>query len=266
MSIVSILGPLPQQPKATFMVVKLSAQTSSEIDLNFIVANYKNLEQNYLDDTKRVNMAAFLNLLGDEPTATFLIIKLSNQLYPEIQPEFVEQHYRELKRKWCVVNNEGILSDLIWNKAYMHPLIKQGWLDFKKHSNLPENVEVKIGYYKPNVFKVISYRSITAATDIKKFHSRNIDPAESIFFDVPLTNEFTNFLDQSSINYVLLCGDNGLMEYVSPVQIEDTRKTSLGNPWEKFCQTQFFEPGNKIRFKFSLINSTGKCQVFKIPN
>jgi hypothetical protein len=26
MSIVSILGPLPQQPKATFMVVKLSAQ------------------------------------------------------------------------------------------------------------------------------------------------------------------------------------------------------------------------------------------------
>jgi hypothetical protein len=33
-----------------------------------------------LDDTKRVNMAAFLNLLGDEPTATFLIIKLSNQV------------------------------------------------------------------------------------------------------------------------------------------------------------------------------------------
>jgi hypothetical protein len=248
-------------------------------------------------------------LFTNKPDKLFFLLF---QLYPEIQPEFVEQHYRELKRKWCVVNNEGILSDLIWNKAYMHPLIKQGWLDFKKNSNLPENVEVKIGYYKPNVFKVISYRSITAATDIKKFHSRNIDPAESIFFDVvldneiihshrlvsilsliyynlnnikivylntitnfvynlistlqPLTTEFNNFLGQSSINYVLLCGDNGLMEYVSPVQIEDTRKTSLGNPWEKFCQTQFFEPGNKIRFKFSLINSTGKCQVFKIPN
>jgi hypothetical protein len=57
------------------------------------------------------------------------------QLYTEIQPEFVEQHYNELKKIWLVVNNEGTLSNLVWNKAYMHPLIIQGWLDFKDRLN-----------------------------------------------------------------------------------------------------------------------------------
>ncbi|WJX82881.1 DNA helicase [Trifolium repens] len=80
-------------------------------------------------------MDDLLDLLGDTPTSTFLIIKLSNQLYTEIQPEFVEQHYNELKKIWLVVNNEGTLSNLVWNKAYMHPLIIQGWLDFKDRLN-----------------------------------------------------------------------------------------------------------------------------------
>jgi hypothetical protein len=109
-------------------------------------------------------------------------------LYTEIQPEFVEQHYNELKKIWRVVNNEGTLSNLVWNKAYMHPLIIQGWLDFKDSFKLPDDVEVQIGYYKPNVFKIILYRSITAVTDIKKFHSRSINSDESIFFDVVLDN------------------------------------------------------------------------------
>jgi hypothetical protein len=62
----------------------------------------------------------------------------------------------------------------------------------------------------------------------------------------------------------MLCGENGLKENFSMVDIADITKTSLGHDWDEFCQTQFLEISDIIRFKFNLTRLTGKCHVHKL--
>ncbi|WJX56142.1 hypothetical protein P8452_41830 [Trifolium repens] len=74
-------------------------------------------------------MSTFSIKLPDNPIATFSILSLEDQIYPEIDPEFVEQHLKKLKKKWHVIN-------------YLeYPLIRKGWNDFKAGNNLPNDVE-----------------------------------------------------------------------------------------------------------------------------
>jgi hypothetical protein len=62
----------------------------------------------------------------------------------------------------------------------------------------------------------------------------------------------------------MLCGDNGIKENFSVVDAADMKKTSFGHDWKIFCQTQFFEIGDIIRFKFNLTTLTAKCNVHKL--
>ncbi|KAK2361962.1 hypothetical protein QL285_087064 [Trifolium repens] len=178
---------------------------------------------------------AFLldTLVTEKPLQTFLIIKVSNQLYPEIEPDFVAYQYKKLARKWHLFNHDGYADEMIFNNDYIVPLITMGWTAFKERNNLPDDVECVVGYYTPHLFKLISFRQINPAQELKPFHSRCINPTESVFFDIPITAEniaaknliiplnFATFLKENLLYFIMLCGDNGLMENFSVVDIAD---------------------------------------------
>jgi hypothetical protein len=130
---------------------------------------------------------------------------LDNKLYPEIEPDFVAQHYKKLGIKWHLFNQDGYPEDLIFNNDYIDPLITMGWTSFKNRNNLPDDVECVVGYYTPHLYKLMSFRKINPAQELNHFHSRCITPTESIFFDIPITVEniaATNLV--RSYNFCLL--------------------------------------------------------------
>jgi hypothetical protein len=110
-------------------------------------------------------------------------------LYPEIEPDFVAYQYKKLARKWHLFNHDGYADEMIFNNDYIVPLITMGWTAFKERNNLPDDVECVVGYYTPHLFKLISFRQINPAQELKPFHSRCINPTESVFFDIPITAE-----------------------------------------------------------------------------
>jgi hypothetical protein len=122
------------------------------------------------------------------------------QIYPEIEPEFIKQHYNSIKNIWHVLNNTGDMSHLIFNKDLEFPLITRGWNDFKTVNNLPDNVEVKLNYYNPTVFTIHSYKPILSAAEMPPSFSRSTKPLETKFFDIVLTadnivsNQLVKFL------------------------------------------------------------------------
>ncbi|KAK2383173.1 hypothetical protein QL285_070656 [Trifolium repens] len=180
-------------------------------------------------------------LVTKKPIRSFLIIKVSIQLYPEIEPDFVAHQCKKLGRKWHVFNNDGYADELVFNNDYIDPLIKMGWTAFKDRNNLPDDVECVVGYYTPHLFKLISFRQINPAQELNHFHSRCINPTESIFFDIPITVDniaaknlilplnFATFLKENLLYFIMLCRENGIKQNISVVDITETTKTSLGH-------------------------------------
>jgi hypothetical protein len=117
----------------------------------------------------------------------FLCLHL--QIYPEIDPEFIEEHLKKLEKKWHVINTNGISRDLIFNQDFEYPLIYQGWSEFKDVNNLPNDVEVILTCYGPNLFTINSYKMLINREEIPTFSSKCLKPLETIFFDIPLTEE-----------------------------------------------------------------------------
>lgn len=79
-----------------------------------------------------------------------------------------------------------------------------------------------------------------------------------------LPNDFASFLHQNVCDSLILCGDNGDNQSFNIFfNHDDNITTRLGPLWNKFCQTNLFQSGCRIRFKFSIINSY-YCHVFRI--
>ncbi|CAJ2644639.1 uncharacterized protein LOC123923040 [Trifolium pratense] len=218
----------------------------------------------------------FLSVITGTPISTFVIVKISDQLYPEVEPTFAARQYQKLKKKWHVFNNNESSTTLGFNRDYINPLIQTGWAEFKTLNNLPNNVEITVGHYGPRIFNLISYKEISLPTEIPSFHSRSIKPNETIFFEILMTPEnitatklklqynFANFLREHMLYFLLLIGDNGFKEDCSVNDFHDSKNTSLGNSWNKFAASQYFKIGDIVRFKFDLSNLNGNCKVYKL--
>lgn len=79
-----------------------------------------------------------------------------------------------------------------------------------------------------------------------------------------LTNDFALFLQNNVCDSLILCGDNGDNQSFNIFFNHDSNITTrLGPLWNKFCGRNLFQPGGRIRFKFT-INNTYVCHVFRI--
>jgi hypothetical protein len=68
----------------------------------------------------------------------------------------------------------------------------KGWKEFKNFHVLPDNVEIDFIFHGNNYFEIRSFKEITSANVIPPFHSRSVDPAKTVFFDIELSNLHVN--------------------------------------------------------------------------
>ncbi|WJX33272.1 laccase [Trifolium repens] len=128
-------------------------------------------------------MSIYDDFINKEPLATFSIVKLSDQLFPEIEQQFINHHFGRIKKKWHVINQAGNSIDLTFNNHYELPLIKKGWNQFKTGNNLPDNVEIILPVSFANFLKTNLLYNLTLCTDDgskENFEVINIADASSL--------------------------------------------------------------------------------------
>ncbi|KEH41747.1 hypothetical protein MTR_1g054485 [Medicago truncatula] len=166
-------------------------------------------------------MEGFKTLLQKDPTHYFSVVKIAEQMHPEVEPSFVNDNLANLACSWHLLNNENRGHILTFNKSLVNPLLTHGWSEFKDFNDLPDNVEIVFGYYGYNMFSVYMFKTIYKHTDLPAWHSRCIIANETAFFDSLLTEEdfhnpmkqvdceFAQYLKQYGYQGVKLCADNG---------------------------------------------------------
>ncbi|XP_058758398.1 uncharacterized protein LOC131631641 [Vicia villosa] len=174
------------------------------------------------------------------------------------------------------MNNHGVHHDLIYNQIEMHPLILSGWPCMESYYSLPSDVVLTVGYYGNNNYSILSISEVDRHRDLPRFHSRNVFYKEIHFFDVDLLpfsvdlpklklpEEFATVLKDNGYEDVVLCGDNGKNKLMSPLKIEDPRRTKLGYGWDEFCRSNNFKCGDRIRFRLDVTSLDKTCYVYKI--
>jgi hypothetical protein len=91
---------------------------------------------------------------------------------------------------------------LKFNNNNENPLIgPKGWKEFKKIHGLPDNVEIDFIFHGNNYFEISGFKEIISCNDIPPFHSRSINPAKTVFFDIELTNLHVNVPELVSITH-----------------------------------------------------------------
>jgi len=74
------------------------------------------------------------------------------------------------------------------NNIY-NPIIVDGWELLQQHYNLPQYVEVCLGYLGGNNFKFIGYIPLDSVFYLRYFHSRNLIIDATKYFDIQIMSE-----------------------------------------------------------------------------
>ncbi|KAK2360331.1 hypothetical protein QL285_011009 [Trifolium repens] len=210
---------------------------------------------------------------------TFSIVRLSHQGHAEIETAFARRHRSYLSKTWKVIKNDKHHHKLKWNKNYENPLLlNEGWESFKKFHNLPDDVEVVLQYFGHDLFGVKSFKKLAGGASIPPFHSRSFVPKKTDFFQFKLTNmrvdnpklvldsDFAQFLRSYNLEYINLCGDNGMTMTLCVLNLGDMLRTKLAYNWGEFSKSQQFKEGDLVTFKFELIDeftASPRCHVYK---
>jgi hypothetical protein len=87
------------------------------------------------------------------------------------------------------MKNKDIKCMINFNYDYENPYISKGWKDVKLIFNVGDDVEVKFEYYPPNRFELQSHRKLDNQIQIPSFHSRSLNPSETCYFDINITED-----------------------------------------------------------------------------
>jgi hypothetical protein len=87
------------------------------------------------------------------------------------------------------MNDDKTPCVIHFNKDYENPTIIKGWNELKKIYDLHDDVEVRLEYYPPKVFRIQSFKELSSQLEIPPFHSRSLNPTQTCHFDIVLNAE-----------------------------------------------------------------------------
>lgn len=116
---------------------------------------------------------------------------------------FVVTYHHELGENLKVLNKEGHIHILKYNKDLIYPLITTGLSDLKEFYKIPNNSRLVIYYFGNDLFQVKNFSTIVSTSTIPSFHSRSEDPSTTIFFDVTIDADTVKYDDLVS-NFIFI--------------------------------------------------------------
>jgi hypothetical protein len=108
------------------------------------------------------------------------------QLYSEVEPKFILQCWKDLRRFWHVLDRRGNRNLLEYNINFDHSLIIGGWNTLANFFGFENNVDVYFAYYGHRCFEILSFQHIYCPPQIKSFHSRSTNATCTKWFDIKL--------------------------------------------------------------------------------
>jgi hypothetical protein len=109
------------------------------------------------------------------------------QIYPEVEPKFILQFWKDLRSFWHILDNKGNRNILEYNNNFDHPLIIGGWNTLSNFVGFGNNVDDIFAYYGHRCFEIISWYQIESLPKIRPFHSRSTHPRCTKSYDIKLT-------------------------------------------------------------------------------
>ncbi|XP_058776872.1 uncharacterized protein LOC131651222 [Vicia villosa] len=214
------------------------------------------------------------DLMHSEMICSFVIAKVASQLYPEIDPAFIERNGDEISKSWTILNNQGVHHELIYNQKSFHPLIISGWPCLQCYYDLPADVVLKVGYYGNNNYGLLSIKEVVRDQDLPRFHSRYVMHKDIRVFDVilppfgvdlpkfKLQEDFATTLIEHGYEHIVLCGDNGKPCSMSVLKFGAPMRMKLGYGWDEFCKANNFKVGDRLQFRFDVTSLNRRCYVY----
>ncbi|WJX85014.1 hypothetical protein P8452_67525 [Trifolium repens] len=205
----------------------------------------------------------FEALLNRDPIAIFSVLKLSKQVYAEIDVGFVSQFFGQLPKKWYIFNAAGNFHMLGFNEKKENPLLEQGWKKFHHHHSFPKNVEIIFGYYEEGLFAINSLKELDFNRDdlFLPFHSRSLMPKLTKALGKTLSAYLAKRPTQ--LDNILLIGDNDQTEeFQLSITSFNPLIMELHPNWDKFCISNNFVVGNPLRFKLALLSTSEQSTFF----
>ncbi|KAK2397540.1 hypothetical protein QL285_059104 [Trifolium repens] len=130
--------------------------------------------------------------MASPPKTTFHVIRFGNQTYAEIEPKFILEYWKDLRRAWHILDKWGNENIIHYNENFDHPLIIGGWNILTDFARLPNFVDVHFGYFGYRSFEILSYRNLDFTTPIRAIHSRSTHNRCTKFYDITLTDSMLN--------------------------------------------------------------------------
>jgi hypothetical protein len=192
---------------------------------------------------------------------------------------------------------------LTYNKNLIYPLLTDGWTEMRDFFKFSDLHQFCLIFYGNNLFFLTESRKIHQPKQIPIFHSRCILPnhtanfftkltkkcvatsyfvstffnlyfkisfqyfiySKIIFFFQNIFEEFEEYVRTNRLVHITLCTDNGTTQVfqvlctTTPFSI-----TAVGVNWNIFCQTNSFQEGDTICFKFTRLFRQHIGHVFKL--